>query len=109
MTLDDDTIAHILEFYHKPEYRQITDYEKVVQLGTPITVDGEQCMQYPCPAQLITLNEDGYAVTTGKQRVSEEQNAYWYNWYNDDTSDDMSYEYVGPYQWLKTKVYGDEQ
>jgi hypothetical protein len=109
MTLSDDTIAHILEFYHKPAYRQITDYEKVVQLGTPITVDGEQCMQYPCPAQTITINSEGYAVTTGKQRVSEEQNAYWYNWYNDDTSDDMSYEYVGPYQWLKTRVYGEEE
>lgn len=99
MTVSDEYFEHIVEFYHKAEYRAITDYEKVVANKTTTSLDGETIYVFEAPGQTIYLNGDGYAVTIGKQMVDREHNQYLYKWgdYNSSTFD-----YVGPYEWLRT-------
>lgn len=102
MNVDDFVISRILRFYHKPELKDITDYETVVTLGEEIIVDGEPIMKYPCPMQTIYLNEDGYPIDYERQRVNSELNAYYYKFTDDDeVEEDVAYEYVCPYEWKR--------
>lgn len=98
MTVSDEYFEHIVEFYHKAEYRMITDYEKVVENKTTTTLDGETIYVFEAPGQTIYLNEDGYAVTIGPQMVDGEHNQYLYNWHYPNGSD---FDYVGRYEWMK--------
>ena len=104
--ITDYAIARILKHYHKPGYREITDYDKVVELGVPLEVEEDTIMAYPCPGQTIYINPDtGYAVTYQRQKVSSEDDAYYYAWIEDyDPEDDMSYEYVTTYEWKNTSL-----
>lgn len=101
MNVDDFVISRILRFYHRPDLRQITEYENIVHLGEEITVNGESCMAYPCPMQTIYLNEDGYAVTHERQKVDTEKNAYYYKFTDEDVADDIAFEYICPYEWKR--------
>ena len=101
MNVDDFVVSRILRFYHKPELRQITDYEQTVTLGTEITVNGETIMSYPCPMQTIYLNENGYPITYDRQKVDPEKNAYYYKFTDEDVDDDIAYEYICQYEWKR--------
>lgn len=104
--ITDYAIARILKHYHNPGYREITDYDKVVELGVPLEVEGDTIMAYPCPGQTIYINPDtGYAVTYRRQKVDVENNKYYYNFTDtDDTEDDTLYEYVVEYEWKNTSL-----
>lgn len=98
--IDDEALAHIVEFYHIPELRQVTDYEKIVANKTVITVDEQTIYVFDAPKQKIYINsEDGHAITYGPQMVDGEHNQYLYKWDPNSTT----YEYVNPYEWIKTK------
>lgn len=101
-----DDIPHIIEFYHRPAYRTITDYNKVFDTAEEITVNNETITKYSAPGQDIYLNSEGYAVTYGRQKVDTVNNKYLYNFTDDDNpeDEDMAYEYVAPYEWAKTET-----
>lgn len=105
MTLTSEDIEHIIEFYHKADYRAITDYSKVVELGVEVTDNGNTYTAYPAPGQTIYLDSTGYAVTYGRQKVDVQKNAYFYKW-NDDPNvpEDVAFEYVCPYEYMKNPV-----
>ena len=106
MTESDYSLARILKHYHKPAYREITDYDKVVTLGVPVTSDGVTFKAYPCPGQTIYLKDDGYAVTYRRQKVDVENNKYYYNFTDEDNpeDEDIAYEYVTEYEWKNTSL-----
>ena len=101
--VDDETLEHIVEFYHKPELRAITDYEKVVENKTTISVDGETILVFEPPMQRIYLTTEGYPIDIGNQRVDINKNIYYYRWNMDpNVEEDTAFEYVAPYEWLRT-------
>ena len=102
MTVTDEDYEHIVEHYHKPDYRAITDYEKVVQNKTTTSLDGDTIYIFEPPGQTIYLNEEGYPVNIGSQKVDTTNNLYFYKWNNDpNVEEDTAYEYVAPYEWKK--------
>ena len=104
MTLDVYTVSHILEHYHKPGYRIITDYEKVVANAEELTENGMHLTKYECPGQTIYLNDEGYPVTIDRQKVDIEKNAYFYRWTDEDVDEDVAFEYVAPYEYMKNET-----
>ena len=105
MTLPDTDYEGIVQHYHKPAYRQITDYSKVVANKTTTTLDGNTIYVFPAPGQTIYLGEDGYAVTMGNQKVDPEKNIYYYRWNLDpNIEEDTAFEYVTVYEWKNTSL-----
>lgn len=99
-------LEHILEHYHKPALRRVTDYEKVVDNAEEIEVNGDTLHKYTLPAQTIYLNEEGYPVTYENQKVDIPQNAYFYRWNTDpEVEEDIAFEYVAPYEYMKGEDY----
>lgn len=101
MTFDAYQFERIVKHYHKPDYKQITDYTKVVENKTTTVVDGETIYVFEAPGQTIYLNEEGYPITIGKQMSDAENNQYLYKWYN---TPDATYYYVAPYEWKRTSL-----
>lgn len=99
-------LEHILEHYHIPLFRRVTDYGKAVDNVEEVTVNGVTLYKYTIPAQIVYLNEEGYPVTIDHQRVDIEKNAYYYK-VNDDPSvdEDIAFEYVAPYEYMKGEPY----
>lgn len=105
MTLDDEAYALIVKHYHKPSYRQITDYNEVVANKTTTTLDGDTIYVFPAPGQTIYLREDGYAVTIGNQKVDPVNDNYYYKWNLDpNVEEDTAFEYVTRYEWKNTSL-----
>lgn len=103
MIKTDEELEHILEFYHKPALRDITDYTKVVANHETIIVDGTTLHKFKCPMQTIYLDETGYPVTIDHQKVDTENNAYFYKWNDDpEVEEDIAYEYVNRYEYMKS-------
>ena len=102
MTLTDEEIESIttaLRFYLRGIYVDVTDFEHVIQNRTEPTTG---VYEYDCPGQKIWLNNKNYAVTYGRQKIQDGK--YYYKWTNDNTlGEDMTYEYVCPYEWKKNK------
>lgn len=109
MTLTDDdieTITCALKHYHSPRYHGITDYKKVINNRTEITVNDTLLYKYPCPCQTIYLNSEHYPITYNKQHVIEDK--YYYD-FNPDTEDIAgTYEEIGTYEWKRTQVIPEE-
>ena len=99
-------LEHILEHYHKPIYRSVTDYGSAVDNVEEVTVNSTTLYKYTIPAQTIYLNETGYPETYDHQRVDIENNAFFYK-FNDDPSveEDIAFEYVCPYEYMKGEEY----
>lgn len=98
MTLDDEDFEHIVEHYHRSIYHKITDYEKVVANKTTTSLDGETLYVFEAPGQTIYLNNEGYPVTIGNQMVDANMKAYYYR-----RNANEDFEYICPYEWLKTR------
>lgn len=96
MPLEDEVVAHILEFYHRPVFRDATDYDYAVTTETEVTSNGNTYYQYTVPGQIIYIDETGYAVTYGEQKVEDEK-----VYYKRD-SDDF-FEYISKYEWARTE------
>lgn len=102
----DETIC-ALQHYHKREYQTITDYSKVYDNRTTLTVNSITLYKYDCPSQTIYLKEDNYPVTYGNQAVDETY--YYYNFDENlaGTSDESSlYEYKVTYEWKRNTIWG---
>lgn len=96
MTVDSDTLAHILQFYHRPCYREITDYSYAVTTEEEIVDGNNTYYKYTVPAQNIYLDEDGYAVTYAEQKVEDEKVYYL-------RDGDEFYEYINRYDWERSQ------
>ena len=96
---DDDQLAHILKFYHRPIYREVTDYYAALDTIEEITTNNTTIYQFTLPFQNVYLDEDGYAVTYNEQRVEDNQVEY-------KNESDEYYEYIAPLEWKKTTLPG---
>lgn len=104
MIKTDEELEHILEFYHKPELKDITDYEKAVTTQEEITYNNTTIYKYTLPMQTIYLDETGYPITYDHQKVDPEKNAYYYKWNDDpEVEEDTAYEYVTRYEYMKQR------
>ena len=126
MTLTNDDIEElcaILRYYHRIEFQLITDYEKVVANREEITSEVENSGEdtvieftsvysYPCPCQIIYLNEDNYAISYKKQHIIESDNEeneydYYYDFNPDIDSIDGIFTYINPLEWKRTESTED--
>ena len=94
MNVDADDVMHILRFYHRGVYREVTDYDAAYDTLEEITVDNTTIYKFTLPFQNIYLDEDGYAVTYLEQTV-EDNKVYYKN------PDDEWMEYISPYEWMR--------
>ena len=106
MSKTDYELEHILEHYHIPRLRMVTDYALAVDNVEEITVNGTTIYKYTLPMQTVYLNSTGYPVTYENQKVDVEKNAYFYRWNTDPSVDeDVAFEYVAPYEYMKGEDY----
>lgn len=102
MNVDADDVMHILRFYHRAVYREVTDYDVAYDTMEEITVDNTTIYKFTLPFQYIYLDETGHAVTYQEQTV-EDNKVYYKN------PDDEWMEYIAPYEWLKSSsIFPDE-
>lgn len=101
MTLTPDEIeatTTALQYYLTGVYVDITDFETIINNRTEPTPG---IYQYDCPGQTLWLNSENYAVTYGRQKVTDGK--VYYKWTNDTTiEEDLAYEYHCPLEWKKT-------
>lgn len=97
MTLSDEDFEHVVEYYHRSVYRQVTDYSQVVASKTTTSLDGETLYVFEPPGQTIYLTGEGYPVTIGNQMVDANMKAYYYR-----RNTNEEYEYICPYEWFRT-------
>ena len=102
----DETIR-ALQHYHKVDYQTMTDYDKVYDNRSTLTVNSTTIYKYECPCQTIYLKADNYPITYGNQLVTEDE--YMYN-FSDNTAgstDDVDlYSYRVSYEWLRNTIWG---
>lgn len=101
MNVTDEQVMNILQFYHRPVYRAVTDYAKAFETKEEITVDNITIYKFTLPFQNIYLDEDGYAVTYNEQKVENE--AVFYK-----QDDDEFFEYVNKYEWIKPEFPSED-
>lgn len=94
MNVTDEQIKNILKHYHRPVYREVTDYTQALNTLEEITINNKTIYKFTVPFQYIYLDSNGYAVTYKEQTV-QDNNVY----YKDSTDDYM--EYINKYEWLK--------
>lgn len=68
-TEEKEGLIRILHHYLRNDLCELTDFEKVIETRTPLTINNEQCYQYNCPIQTIYLNTEGYAVDYKRQHI----------------------------------------
>jgi hypothetical protein len=97
-------IETALRHYHKEEYQTVTDYQKVIDNRTELTVDGVTLYKYDCPLQTIYLKEDNYPVTYGNQKVDSTYYYYTFSESNIDPEHDVDkYTYKVSYEWKRNE------
>jgi hypothetical protein len=97
-------IETALRHYHKEEYQTVTDYQKVIDNRTELTVDGVTLYKYDCPLQTIYLKEDNYPVTQGNQKVDSTYYYYTFSGSNIDPEHDVDkYTYKVSYEWKRNE------
>lgn len=105
MTFTEDEIGAIrtaLLFYLNGLYVDVTDFNHVITNRTEPTPG---VYQYDCPGQTLWLNDENYAVTYQRQKVTDGK--VYYRWTDDPSvEEDMAYEYLCPYEWKKTRENG---
>lgn len=102
MTLTDEEIEAItlvLRFYLTGIYVDVTDFDYVIENREEVAPG---IYEYTCPGQTIWLNNKNYAVTYGRQKVTNGK--VYYKWTNDTTiEEDLAYEYLCQLEWKKNK------
>ena len=102
---DIELISSILRYYHKPEFRGITDYRTAVLNRKEIS---EGIWEYKCPCQTIYLNNEHYAVEYGRQHTNGGYYSYDFNTYENNNEEELPYTYdiLTKLEWKRTKPGG---
>lgn len=105
-TYDVETTICALKHYHKQDYQTVTDYEKIYNNRTTLTVNDTTIYKYDCVGQTIYLKADNYPITYGNQLVTETE--YMYNFTgNPAGNEDVDmYTYKVPYEWVRNTIWG---
>lgn len=99
-----ETIKTALTHYLKNEYRILADFEKVIENREEVE---NNIWMYPCPIQTIYLDETFYAVTYGKQRVTDDKYEYNFTDIDVDPSEDNGdiYDYTTSLEWKRDTIF----
>ena len=100
--VDVEAITLALRFYLTGLYVDVTDFDYVIENRVEVSPG---VYEYECPGQTLWLNNEHYAVTYDRQKVTDGK--VYYRWTDDTTvEEDISYEYLCPLEWKKTRENG---